>query len=154
MRRAAERWGEWDDEVEDLGLDDDASLTLALAEAQPAARTAPARRTRAASAPKAAPRRRVRWGQLAAVTVVGYLLIVGVTSEVTLLGVSHKANALGAQATRLTATNKALRHEVALLHQRRYVDELARTELGYVSPGEVELVPKTISPGTGSSHPA
>jgi len=86
------------------------------------------------------------------VTLVGYLLIVGASSEFTYLRVSREVGALTAQTASLSASNAVLRQEVGLLHQRRYVDELARTELGYVSPGEVELVPRAA--GRGAAKPA
>lgn len=147
MSRPSARWQGWDDDFADDEGAYEAASRLVVARAKPAYAPAPS------GAPAAQPRWRIRWGQLAVVAIVGYLLVVGASSEVTLLGVTHQANALQAQVAGLTASNRMLRHEVSLLHQRRYVDELARTELGYVSPGEVELVPTTVhGPRAGAAR--
>ena len=139
MSRPAARFEDWADDFEGDEAQYDAPSRQAVARVLPGAR--PATGAGPAAAPESARRRRIRWGQLAAVTLVGYLVVVGASSEFTLLGVSRQASSLSAQAATLATENQALRHQVTLLHQRRYVDELARTELGYVSPGEVELVP-------------
>lgn len=150
MSRPAARWEDGEDDFEGDPARYEAPTRQAVARALPGAR--PATGPGPAAAPEGARRRRIRWGQLAAVTLVGYLLVVGGSSEFTLLGVSRQANSLSAQARTLVTENQALRHQVTLLHQRRYVDELARTELGYVSPGEVELVPTRATHTTAHSR--
>jgi len=139
VSRPARRWDEWSDEDEEQAY----TVPSRLALAQPLPAPEPGPRYRPSPEPRPVPRRRVRWGQMAGVALVGYLLIVGASSEVTLLRVNREVGALTAQTASLSTANRVLRQEVGLLHQRRYVDELARTELGYVSPGEVELVPRT-----------
>lgn len=86
-------------------------------------------------------RRRVRLGRLALVVLGGYLAIMAVSGEMTLLHVRAQADALSREAATLTAQNRVLAQRVKLLHTVSYTDELARTEMGYVSPGEVPLVP-------------
>lgn len=93
--------------------------------------------------PGAAPRarRRVRVGRLALVVLGGYLAVMAVSGEMTLMHVRAQADALSREAQTLSAQNRALAQRVRLLHTVSYTDELARTEMGYVSPGEVPLVP-------------
>ena len=143
MSRPARAWDGWDDD-EDLEQALDDGLRVAVGgpfAAQPAPYAPPARKE--APAPRPAPRRRVRWGQLATVSLVGYLVAMGAWSEIGYLHVAHQSTVLARQAAVIAAQNQSLKKDIGLLHQRRYVDELARTELGYTSPGEVELVPKT-----------
>lgn len=87
------------------------------------------------------PRRRVRYGRLALVVLGGYLAVMAVSGEATLMHVDAQANALARQAATLQAQNRVLAQRVKLLHTVSYTDELARTEMGYVSPGEVPFVP-------------
>jgi cell division protein FtsB len=151
VSRPAGQWDEaWAEEFRMGKTDSGGGSPVAVARVLPA----PPEPARAPSGvPAAQPRRRIRWGQVAAVAIVGYLLFVGASSELTLLGVTRQANSLGTQASRLAAANQGLRHELTLLHQPRYVDELARTELGYVSPGEEELVPtEAASHGAGAGR--
>ncbi|MGC8511393.1 MAG: FtsB family cell division protein, partial [Acidimicrobiales bacterium] len=143
---------EWEDDAyEELGAEEDFAPSRLLVVRAPLPEPTPD--DRSSPLPRSRPRRRVHWGQLAVVTIVGYLVVVGAASEVTLLRVTHQANALAAQAVRLTASNRSLGQEIALLHERHYVDELARTELGYVSPGEVELVPRSAGKNTAQTRP-
>jgi cell division protein FtsB len=145
VSRAAQKWDEWEAWDDDVEAEAPVYTTTTRGRLAPAAaHPEPAPGPSPGPAPR---RRRIRWGQLATVTVVGYLVIVGVSGEWTLVGVNRRADALSAQATSLAAANQALRHQIAMLHQRRYVDELARTQLGYASPGEVELVPTKVGHG-------
>lgn len=144
-QHAARAWEDWDDDNEALHLDLEDELQVAVGEAaaRPLRTEAPVRRRAPVQAPKPAPRRVVRWGQLATVTLVGYLVVMGASSELTYIHVSHARSALAGQAAAIKAQNQSLLRQIALLHQRRYVDELARTQLGYTSPGEVVLVPRS-----------
>jgi cell division protein FtsB len=157
VSRPAQTWDEWDADLDDLEVavgGDAAFVPVEAPRARPPrpGRT-PARRPGVEPTPAPRPRRRVRWGQLAAVGLVGYLIAMGASSEVSLLRVSHEGNALARQVAVLEAENQSLSREVGLLHGRRYVTELARTELGYVSPGEVELVPVRTTSRGGASGP-
>lgn len=87
------------------------------------------------------PRRRIRYGRLALVVLGGYLAVMALSGEMTLRHVNAQASALAREASILKAENRVLAQRVKLLHTVSYVDELARTEMGYVSPGEVPLVP-------------
>lgn len=93
--------------------------------------------------PRSVPRfhRRVRLGRLAVVLVGAYLAVMTVSGEMTLLHVRSEAGTLAREAAVLAAQNRALAQRVRLLHTVAYTDELARTEMGYVSPGETPMVP-------------
>jgi cell division protein FtsB len=101
-------------------------------------------------APRSAPRpkRRVRLGRLALVLVGGYLAVMAVSGEITLLHVRSQASALAQEASVLAAQNRVLAQRVRLLHTVAYTDELARTDMGYVSPGETPVVPVSSAQGT------
>lgn len=140
----------WDDGQEELWEEEGAAVAVLFPEPEPRApETLPGGRPLT----RVRRRLRVRWGQLVAVGLLGYLGFVGVASEITLLGVRHEAAVLTRQAQALAAGNRALQREVALLHRRRYVTELARTELGYTSPGEQELVPQQVPAGAAANSP-
>lgn len=143
-RPAARAWQDREDEDEALDLDLEDGLDLAVGEAagRPVRTVAPSRRMAPAQAPRTVTRRKVHWGQLVAVTLIGYLVAIGASSELTYIHVSHIRSALIGQIATVSAQNRSLARQIALLHQRRYVDELARTEMGYTSPGEVVLVPR------------
>jgi cell division protein FtsB len=140
----------WDDDGQEEAWEEGAALALLFPEPQP---RGPEPLPGGRPLPRVRRRLRVRWGQLAAVGLLAYLGFVGVTSEITLLGVRHEAAALTRQAQALAAGNRVLEREVALLHRRRYVTELARTELGYTSPGEQELVPQQVPAGAVANSP-
>jgi len=133
VSRAASDWEEIDP-----GFADNPAVGQAIG--RDAVRAVPRREPGPHAAPR--PRRVVRWGQLAVVVLVGYLGVMGTSSEVSYLRVEHQASGLAAQAASLASANRSLARQIVLLHQTRYVDELARTEMGYTSPGEEELVPK------------
>lgn len=88
---------------------------------------------------------RVRAVRLGVALIVAYLLVIGGSAQLELTRLNGQAAALQGQAAQLARQEHVLRAEAARLERPAYVEQLARTQLGYVSPGEVPLVPTASS---------
>jgi cell division protein FtsB len=97
-----------------------------------------------------APARRLRVGRLVVVALVAYLGIVGVRAELQVIRLNGQVASLSRQASQLARQQRSLEAQARLLRQPAYLEQLARTELGYVSKGEIPLVPSRSAPRTGS----
>lgn len=83
---------------------------------------------------------RVKWFKLFLWALGGYFLYLTIGQQSQLASIRHETQSTRAQLQQLQETNAALKEERNALHDPKYVEKVAREELGLVKPGEIPYV--------------
>lgn len=87
-----------------------------------------------------ASRMRINWFRLIVIVLGLYFIYLCVGQQNQLNAVSAEMNTTREQLEQLQQTNLALKEEINLLNDRRYIEKISREELGLVKPGEVPFI--------------
>jgi len=79
---------------------------------------------------------RIKWFNLIAIILSLYFIYLCIGQQSQLNAINNEADAVRVQLAQFQKTNAALKEERAALNDRKYVEKLAREELGLVKPGE------------------
>ena len=79
---------------------------------------------------------RIKWFNLIAIVLSLYFMYLCIGQQSQLNAINNEADAVRVQLAQSQQMNTALKEERAALHDRKYVEKLAREELGLVKPGE------------------
>ncbi|WP_346353658.1 septum formation initiator family protein [Azotosporobacter soli] len=82
-------------------------------------------------------RKRFSWFRLLCVLLLGYSLYLCVEQQMQLSAIRSERDATQAKLQQLQQSNADLKEEAELLQQPKYVEKLAREQLGLTKPGEV-----------------
>lgn len=83
---------------------------------------------------------RVKWFKLFLWVVGGYFIYLTIGQQSQLASIRHETQSTRAQLQQLQQTNAALNEERNALHDPKYVEKVAREELGLVKPGEIPYI--------------
>ncbi len=86
------------------------------------------------------PKCRVKWFRIIALVLSIYFVYLCVGQQSQLNEIGSEAEAVRVKLTQVQELNAALKEERNALNDRRYVEKLAREELGLVKPGEVPYI--------------
>lgn len=87
------------------------------------------------------PYRSIKWFRLAVLVVGAYFVYICFTHQSQLADIRRETEASRQQVEQLQQTKAALLEERNLLQDRRYIEKVAREELGLVKPGEMPYIP-------------
>lgn len=82
-------------------------------------------------------RKRFSWFRLICLLLVGYAAYLSIQQQLELNAIRKEKEAAQAQLLQLQQNNADLKEEAELLQQPKYVEKLAREQLGLTKPGEV-----------------
>lgn len=82
-------------------------------------------------------RKRFSWFRLICVLLAGYACYMSVQQQLELRAIRSEKEAAQAKLLQLQQHNADLKEETELLQQPKYVEKLAREQLGLTKPGEV-----------------
>ncbi|MBC8016433.1 MAG: septum formation initiator family protein [Sporomusaceae bacterium] len=85
-------------------------------------------------------RYRIKWFKLVAIGLSFYFMYLYVGQQSQLNAISNETESIRMELTQFQQVNTALKEERNALNDRRYVEKLAREELGLVKPGEVPYI--------------
>lgn len=85
-------------------------------------------------------RYRVKWFKLVAIGLSLYFMYLYVGQQSQLNAINSETESIRMELTQFQQMNTALKEERDALNDRRYVEKLAREELGLVKPGEVPYI--------------
>lgn len=80
---------------------------------------------------------RVKWNRVLVMLVIGYLLICFMYGAFSILDLKDQKNDLYMQTMAALDEQKALQEQIDTLHTDAAMEQIAREQLGMVSPGEV-----------------
>ncbi|WP_378955340.1 septum formation initiator family protein [Pelosinus sp. sgz500959] len=83
---------------------------------------------------------RVKWFRIITFILSAYFIYVCIGQQTQLNAISNEADSVHAQLTQIQQLNVALKEERNALNDRRYVEKIAREELGLVKPGEIPYI--------------
>jgi cell division protein FtsL len=83
---------------------------------------------------------RVKWFKMFLVVLCSYFIYIAVNQQSQLISIRRETQATQTQLQQLQETNAALQAERKALHDPKYVEKLAREELGLVKPGEIPYI--------------
>jgi cell division protein FtsL len=83
---------------------------------------------------------RVKWFKLFILVLGGYFLFLTVSQQRQLASIRHETESTRMQLEQLQQTNGALKGERNALQDSKYVEKIAREELGLVKPGEIPFI--------------
>lgn len=87
-------------------------------------------------------RYRVKWFKIFLFVLCSYFVYLAIGQQSQLFSIRREAQATQTQLQQLQQTNAALQAERKALHDPKYVEKLAREELGLVKPGEIPYISK------------
>lgn len=79
---------------------------------------------------------RVKWFKLIAIVLSSYVIYLCISQQIQLNAIGHEAELTRMELGQIQQINTALTEERNALNDRRYIEKLAREELGLVKPGE------------------
>lgn len=85
-------------------------------------------------------RYRVKWFRFVAIVLVFYFIYLCVGQQRQLNAISNETDNARTQLAQFQQVNANLKEELNALQDRKYVEKLARDELGLVKPGESPYV--------------
>jgi cell division protein FtsB len=83
---------------------------------------------------------RVKWFKLFLLALGSYFIYLTIGQQSQLASIRHETQSTRIQLQQLQQTNAALNEERNALHDPKYVEKVAREELGLVKPGEIPYV--------------
>lgn len=83
---------------------------------------------------------RINWFKLTTIIVSSYFVYLCVNQQIELNAIGHEAEAARKELGQFQQINAALTEERNALNDRKYVEKLAREELGLVKPGEIPYI--------------
>lgn len=83
---------------------------------------------------------RVKWFRLIAIVLGFYFIYLCVGQQSQLNAIGSGSETVRLQLAQLQQANATLKEERDALNDRRYVEKLAREELGLVKPGEIPYI--------------
>lgn len=83
---------------------------------------------------------RVKWFKIFMVVLCSCFIYLAVGQQGQLSSIRREAQSTEMQLQQLRQTNAALQAERKALHDPKYVEKLAREELGLVKPGEIPYI--------------
>ena len=83
---------------------------------------------------------RVKWFRVVAVVLGAYFVYLFAGQQSQLNAINKENDGIRTQLAEFQQTNAALKEEVSALHDPKYVEKVARNELGLVKPGESPYV--------------
>lgn len=83
---------------------------------------------------------RVKWFKIFLVVMGGYFIYLTIGQQSQLASIRRETQATNTQLQHLQQTNAALNEERKALHDPKYIEKVAREELGLVKPGEIPYV--------------
>lgn len=83
---------------------------------------------------------RVKWFRLVAIVLVFYFIYLSVGQQRQLNAISKETDSMRTQLAQFQQVNATLKEEANALQDHKYVEKLARDELGLVKPGESPYV--------------
>jgi len=83
---------------------------------------------------------RVKWFRLITIGLSCYFIYVSLGQQSQLNAIGNETQLIQTQLTQFEQINTTLKEERDALNDRRYVEKLAREELGLVKPGETPYI--------------
>ena len=83
---------------------------------------------------------RVNWFKLVAIGLSIYFIYLCIGQQTQLNAISNETESIRMELAQFQQVNAALKEERDALNDRKYVEKLAREELGLVKPGEVPYI--------------
>jgi len=83
---------------------------------------------------------RVKWFKLATIVLSCYFIYLALGQQSQLNAIGNEAQTIQMQLAQFEQINTTLKEERDALNDRRYVEKLAREELGLVKPGETPYI--------------
>jgi cell division protein FtsB len=87
------------------------------------------------------PKYRVKWFRLFLIALSGYFIYLCVGQQSQLASIRRETQSTRMQLEQLQQANVTLNEERNALQDLKYVEKLAREELGLVKPGEIPYLP-------------
>lgn len=83
---------------------------------------------------------RIKWFRFAVLVLSVYFIYLCVGQQSQLNAINKEADSVRIQLVQLQQVNTTLKAERDALNDRKYVEKLAREELGLVKPGEIPFI--------------
>jgi len=83
---------------------------------------------------------RIKWFRLITIALSCYFIYLSLGQQSQLNAIGNEAESVRMELAELQQVNAALKEERDALNDRRYVEKLAREELGLVKPGETPYI--------------
>ena len=86
------------------------------------------------------PKCRIKWFRVIALMLSVYFIYLCIGQQNQLNAIGNEAESVRMQLAQIQQLNATLKEERDALHDHRYVEKIAREELGLVKPGEVPYI--------------
>jgi len=83
---------------------------------------------------------RVKWFRLITIALSCYFIYLSLVQQSQLSAIGNEAESIQLELAQFQQVNTTLKEERDALNDRRYVEKLAREELGLVKPGETPYI--------------